>query len=284
MYPFIAEHASQYPVSTMCRVLAVSVSGYYDWRERPPSAHEREDGELAREIHRLFHAFRGVYGSPRIHAELRDRGIRCSRERPARLMRAMELCAKTKCSRPVGTKRRAGVTPAPNVLNREFCAEVPNAKWVSDTTFVWTAEGWLYVAVILDLFSRLVVGWAMGEHNDEELVSRALSMALLRRDPPAEMLLHSDQGSPYTSHGYQGKLVERGIVVSMSRVGDCYDNAAMESFFSTLKGECVDRMRFATRQEARQAIFEYLECFYNRVRRHSTLKYVSPVDFEQQKR
>lgn len=268
----------------MCRVFQVSVSGYYDWRSREPSAHEREDGELAREIHRLFHAFRGVYGSPRIHAELRDQGMRCSRERTARLMREMELCAKPKRSKPMGTKRRAGVTPAPNLLNREFTALAPNTRWVSDTTFVWTSEGWLYVAVILDLFSRLVVGWAMGEHNDEELVSRALEMALLRREPPAEMLLHSDQGSPYTSQGYQGKLTERGIVVSMSRVGDCYDNAAMESFFSTLKGECVDRTRFSTRQEARQTIFEYLECFYNRVRRHSTLKYVSPVDFEQQKR
>ena len=266
----------------MCRVLEVSVSGYYAWRNREPSAHEREDGELAREIHRLFHAFRGVYGSPRIHVELRSRGIRCSRERTARLMREMELCAKPKRSKPVGTKRRAGVTPAPNLLNREFTASAPNTKWVSDTTFVWTSEGWLYVAVILDLFSRLVVGWAMGEHNDEELVSRALEMALLRRDPPTEMLLHSDQGSPYTSHGYQGKLAERGIVVSMSRVGECYDNAAMESFFSTLKGECVDRTRFATRQEARQTIFEYLECFYNRVRRHSTLTYLSPVEFEQQ--
>lgn len=268
----------------MCRVFQVSVSGYYDWRGREPSVHAREDGELAREISRLFHAFRGVYGSPRIHAELRDRGIRCSRERTARLMREMELCAKPQRNKPVGTHRRAGVTPAPNRLNREFIAEAPNRKWVSDTTFVWTSEGWLYVAVILDLFSRLVVGWSMGEHNDENLVSQALSMALLRRDPPTEMLLHSDQGSPYTSQGYLGKLAERGIVVSMSRTGDCYDNAAMESFFSTLKGECVDRTSFPTRQEARQAIFEYLECFYNRVRRHSTLKYVSPVDFEQQKR
>jgi len=271
-------------VSTMCRVLQVSVSGYYDWLKREPSAHEREDGELAKEIHRIFHAFRGVYGSPRVHAELRSRGIRCSRERTARLMREMELCAKPKRCKLMGTRRRAGITPAPNVLNREFMASAPNTKWVSDTTFVWTGEGWLYVAVVLDLFSRLVVGWAMGEHNDEVLVSLALDMALVRRDPPAQMLLHSDQGSPYTSLGYQRKLQERQIVVSMSNVGECYDNAAMESFFSTLKGECVDRTRFSTRQEARQTIFEYLECFYNRIRRHSTLKYVSPMEFEQQMR
>ena len=224
----MAEHAGEYPVSTMCRVLEVSVSGDDDWRNREPSAHEREDGELAREIHRLFHAFRGVYGSPRIHAELRSRGMRCSRERTARLMREMALCAKPKRHKPVGTKRRAGALAAPNLLNRECTAPGPNTKWVSDTTFVWTSEGWLSVAVVLDLFSRLVVGWAMGEHNDEELVSRALSMALLHRNPPAEMLLHSDQGSPSTSHGYQARLRERGIVASMSRTGDCYDNAAME--------------------------------------------------------
>jgi transposase InsO family protein len=159
----------------------------------------------------------------------------------------------------------------------------PNTKWVSDTTFVWTSEGWLYVAAILALFSRLVVGWAMGEHNDERLVSQALDMALVRREPPTEMLVHSDQGSPYTSSGYQSKLAERGIVVSMSRVGECYDHAAMESFFSTLKGECVDRTRFATRLEARRTIFAYLECLYNRVRRHSTLQYMSPVECEQQR-
>ena len=160
---------------------------------------------------------------------------------------------------------------------------LPTRAWVSDTTFVWPGEGWLYLAVVLDLFSRLIVGWAMGQHNDEELVSRALDMALQRRDPPVQMLLHSDQGSPYTSQGYQEKLAARAMVVSMSGVGDWYDNAAMESFFSTLKGECVDRSHFHTRQEARQAIFEYLECFYNRVRRHSTLAYVSPVEFEQQR-
>jgi putative transposase len=268
----------------MCRVLGVSVSGYYDWRTREPSRHEREDGELAKHIHRIFYAHRGVYGSPRVHAELRAQGIVCSRERTARLMREMELCAKKRRNKPLGTKRRHGATAAPNWLNRDFTAASPNTKWVSDTTYVWTAEGWLYVAVILDLFSRLVVGWAMDEHNDEVLVRRALEMALLRRAPPAEMLLHSDQGSPYTATSYLTRLGQLGIRVSMSRPGDCYDNAAMESFFSTLKGECVDRHSFQSRQEARQAIFEYVECFYNRVRRHSTLKYLSPEAYEQQMR
>lgn len=265
----------------MCRVFEVSVSGYYDWHKREPSVHEREDGELAKHIHRLFYAKRQVYGSPRIHAELAEQGIRCSKERVARLMREMDLVAGRSKSKPVGTIRRKGMLSAPNLLNREFTAELPNKKWVSDTTYVWTAEGWLYVAIILDLFSRLVVGWAMGTSNDEQLVTLALEMALVRRSPPREMLLHSDQGSTYTSTGYQARLAALGIVVSMSRTGNCYDNAAMESFFSTLKGECVDRQQFQARQEARQVIFEYIECFYNRERRHSTLQYLSPVAYEQ---
>ncbi len=268
----------------MCRVLGVSVSGYYDWHKREPSAHEREDGELAKHIHRIFYTHRQVYGSPRVHAELAAAGIRCSKQRTARLMREMELAAKRRRHTPVGTKKRHGAIPAPNWLNRDFGASKPNAKWVSDTTYVWTQEGWLYVAVILDLFSRLVVGWAMSQNNDEELVTLAFEMALVRRSPPTEMLLHSDQGSPYTSTGYLTRLAEVGMVASMSRTGDCYDNAAMESFFSTLKGECVERHAFQTRQEARQTIFEYIECFYNRVRRHSTLKYLSPVAYEQQMR
>jgi len=256
--------------------MQVSGSGYYEWRERQPSRHEREDGELAQHIHRIFYANRQVYGSPRVQVELRDLGIRCSKERVARLMREMELCAKKKRNKPLGTTRTSSAPVAPNRLGRDFSAAFPNTKWVSDTTYVLTAEGWLYVAVILDLFSRLVVGWAMSQHNDEQLVRQAFEMALLRRSPPEEMLLHSDQGSPYTATGYQARLMKLGVVVSMSRTGDCYDNAAMESFFSTLKGECVERSSFASRQEARQAIFEYIECFYNRVRRHSTLKYMSP--------
>ena len=268
----------------MCRVLEVSVSGYYDWHGRGPSQHEREDGEIAKQILHIFHAHRGVYGSPRVHVELRERGILCSRERTARLMREMDLAAKRRRNKPVGTKRHKGAPVAPNLLNREFSATAPNTKWVSDTTYVWTAEGWLYVAIILDLFSRLVVGWAMGESNDEELVRSALEMALANRAPPAEMLLHSDQGSPYTATNYLARLAEKGILVSMSRTGDCYDNAAMESFFSTLKGECVDRHRFQSRREAKHTLFEYTECFYNRVRRHSTLKYLSPIAYEQQMR
>ena len=268
---------------TLCHTLGVSVSGYYDWHQRKPSAHEREDGDLAKQISRIFHEHRQVYGSPRVHAELCAQGVRCSRQRVARLMREMDLAAKRRRHKPVGTIRTKGAAVAANLLNREFAAELPNRKWVSDTTYVWTAEGWLYVAVVLDLFSRLVVGWAMSQHNDEPLVRQALEMAVARREPPTEMLLHSDQGSPYTSTGYLHRLSELGMGVSMSRVGNCYENAAMESFFSTLKGECVERHTFHTRQEARSAIFEYIECFYNRVRRHSTLSYLSPVAYEQQR-
>jgi len=168
------------------------------------------------------------------------------------------------------------------VLNREFHAEAPNRKWVSDTTSIWTSEGWLYLAVILELFSRLVGGWAMSGSNDEPLVRQALEMALLGRHPAHELLLHSDQGSPYTSTGYLSRVSQVGMVVSMSRVGECYDNAAMESFFSPLTGECTERTCYQTRQEARQAIFDSIECFYNRRRRHWALKYLSPVAYEQQ--
>jgi transposase InsO family protein len=257
------------------------VSGYYDWLKREPSQHAREDGELAKEIHRLFYEYRQVYGSPRIQVELRERGWRSSRERTARLMREMNLTARRKRNKPIGTRRKAGVRPAPNLLNREFTAELPNQKWVSDTTYVWTAEGWLYVAVILDLFSRLVVGWAMGPYNDEALVRTALEMALLHRQPPRELLVHSDQGSPSTATSYLSRLRSLGVQVSMSRVGDCYDNAVAESFFSTLKGECTERTNFESRHQAKQCVFEFMECFYNRVRRHSTLKYLSPVQYEQ---
>jgi len=206
----------------------------------------------------------------------------CSKERVARLMREMELVAKVVRKNPRGTKRRRGASVAPNLLNRDFRATAPNVKWVSDTTYVWTTEGWLSVAIILDVFSRLVVGWAMGATNDEDLVRRALEMALVRRAPPPELLLHSDQGRPYTATGILPRLERLGMGGSQSRSGDCYDNAAMESFFSTLKGECVERSSFQTRQEARETIFEYIECFYNRVRRHSTLNYMSPVIYEQQ--
>jgi transposase InsO family protein len=265
----------------LCKTLEVSESGYYAWKSRPVSQHQREDARLSAEIQQIFLEHRQVYGSPRIHAALKGRGIHCGRKRVVRLMQQLGLSAQSKKRRKPTTKSNPLARFAPNRLNREFAAQEPNQKWVTDTKAVETAEGWLYLAVILDLFSRLVVGWAMAATEDEQLVELALRMALANRRPPAGLLHHSDRGSEFTSDRYLALLTEAGLEVSMSRTANCYDNAAMEAFFATLTRECTDRMRFQTRQEARSAIFEYLECFYNPVRLHSTLQYVSPVAFEQ---
>jgi putative transposase len=280
-FPFIAEHSQQYPVTLLCQALDVSVSGYYAWRDRPVSQHCREDAQLAAEIQQIFLDHRQVYGSPRIHAVLKARGMPCSRKRVVRLMQQLGLSAGRKRSRKPTTKSDPRARFAPNRLNREFAASEPNSKWVTDTKAVETAEGWLYLAVILDLFSRMVVGWAMAATEDEQLVELALRMAVVQRHPPTGLLHHSDRGSEFTSDRYLALLHELGIEVSMSRTANCYDNAAMESFFASLTKECTDRRRFESRQQARSAIFEYLECFYNPVRLHSTLQYVSPVAFEQ---
>ena len=269
----------------MCRALEVSESGYYAWKERPVSEHEREDARIASEIQQIFQEYRQVYGSPRIHAELAKRGIHCGRKRVVRLMQDLGLSALPKKSRqPQSTKSDPHARFAPNLLGRDFTASAPNTKWVTDCTMISTTEGGLYLAVVLDLYSRRVIGWAMAATEDEELVTLALRMALARRRPQSDcfpLLHHSDRGSEYTSSGYQGCLKQEGIEVSMSRTGDCYDNAAMESFFATLKKECIYRHRFQSRKQARQVIFEYLECFYDGVRLHSTLGYTSPRAFEE---
>ena len=261
----------------LCKTLEVSQSGYYAWKSREPSQHCREDARLSAEIQQLFLEHRQVYGSLRIHALLQARGVHCARKRVVRLMQQLGVSAQVKKRRKPTTTSKRAARFAPNRLGREFTASFPNQKWVSDTKAVETAEGWLYVAVILDLFSRLVVGWAMAATEDEHLVELALHMALATRHPPAGLLHHSDRGSEFTSERSQAVLRDAGIEVSMSRTGDCYDNAAMEAFFATLTKECTDRVRFQTRQEARSAFFEYLDCFYNPVRLHSTLQYVSPV-------
>jgi len=279
-FQFIAEHSHEYPITVLCQALEVSESGYYAWKNRKVSQHCREDARLSAEIQQIFLNHRQTYGSPRIHAVLKARGIHCSRKRVVRLMRQLGLSAQPKRSRKPTTKSDLRARFAPNHLNREFTAEQPNTKWVTDTKAVETAEGWLYLAVILDLFSRLVVGWAMAATEDTALVELALRMAVARRKPAAGLLHHSDRGSEFTSDRYQAALHELGIEVSMSRTANCWDNAAMESFFATLTKECTNRVRFQSRQEARSAIFEYLECFYNPVRLHSTLQYVSPVAFE----
>lgn len=269
----------------MCRALDVSESGYYAWKERPASEHEREDARLSAEIQQIFQEHRQVYGSPRIHAVLKARGIHCGRKRVVRLMQALGLSAlPRKARKPQTTKSNPTARFAPNLLERDFTAAAPNTKWVTDCTMISTTEGWLYLAVVLDLSSRRVVGWAMGATEDEELVTLALRMALARRRPQSDcfpLLHHWDRGSEYSSLGYQECLKHEGIEVSMSRTGDCYDNAAMESFFATLKKECVHRHHFQNRRQARQVIFEYLECFYDSVRLHSTLAYTSPRAFEE---
>ncbi len=270
-----------YSITVLCKALEVSESGYYAWKNREVSHHQREDAKLAAEIQQVFLDHRQIYGSPRIHAMLKQQGIHCSRKRVVRLMQQLGLSAQSKHSRKPTTKSDPRARFAPNHLNREFTAQGPNTKWVTDTKAVETAEGWLYLAVILDLFSRLVVGWAMAATEDEQLVELALRMAVAQRHPPSGLLHHSDRGTEFTSDRYLALLQELDIQVSMSRTANCYDNAAMESFFATLTKECTKRVRFQTRQEARSAIFEYLECFYNPIRLHSTLQYMSPIAFEQ---
>jgi putative transposase len=280
-FQFMAEHQRDYPVTTMCRALEVSVSGYYAWRKREPSQHCREDAELADKICVVFQSNRCVYGSPRIHAELHAQGLHCARKRVARLMRELELVAKRPRHRTVTTKSEEGAAIAPNLLQQDFHADQPNQKWTTDTTYIWTHEGWLYLAVVLDLFSRMVVGWSMAAIQDATLVVNALEMALTRRRPQGGLLHHSDRGSTYTSESYLALLQQNAMTVSMSRTANCYDNAVTEAFFHSFKGECIDQESFQSRAQARNCTFEYIETFYNRTRRHSTLQYMSPVMYEQ---
>jgi transposase InsO family protein len=259
----------------------VSESGYYAWMKRSTCQRQREDAQLQQKIRQVFVTHQGRYGSPRILRELRDEGIKCSRKRIVKLMRKAHLSAKRKRRRVMTTKRDMAHPVAPNLLNREFTATEPNKKWVTDIPYIPTMQGWLYLAVILDLYSRMVVGWSMSGNCDEKLVERAIDQALARRRPTGRLLHHSDRGSQYTSHAYQACLEKAGIQSSMSRKGNCWGNAAMESFFGTLKDECVGEIVYSSHDEARLALFTYMEVYYNRVRRHSTLGYVSPLNYEQ---
>jgi putative transposase len=281
-YQYIRDHREEFSIKRMCQVLGVTRSGYYAWRPENICPRELENQMLVEHIRVEYKISRQTYGSPRIWARLRRQGLSCGRHRVARLMRKEGIRPQKRHRRyPVTTQRQPGVIPAPNRLNQDFSATVVNTKWVSDFTYIDTAEGWLYLAIILDLFSRKVVGWAMSKHMDTALVETALHMALQTRQPDTSLLHHSDQGSQYTSAAYQNRLVDTHIQMSMSRVGNCYDNAVAESFFGTLKAECVTQ-QFATRTLARTTIFEYIEVWYNRQRLHSTLGYLSPVEFEQQ--
>jgi putative transposase len=273
---------NEYPVNVLCNTLGVSLSGYYAWKKRPVSQHQLEDSQLAEHIHVAYQASRQVYGSPRIHAELRDQGIICSRRRVARLMRERGLSACRLRHRKITTHSMPGARVAPNRLNQEFTATRPNEKWAGDITAIWTYEGWLYLAVVLDLYSRRVIGWALAATEGTKRSLSGLSRwhcLVGTRQLACCFIRIGDRNIPVMQA--RALLANVGVTVSMSRTGNCYDNAVTESFFGTLKGECVERISFQTRGQARQIIFEYVECFYNRVRRHSTLGYVSPAAFEQ---
>lgn len=281
-YGFIARHRSVWPTRTMCRVLAVSHSGFYEWMGRAPSQRSQDDARLTRLIRESFELSDRTYGSPRVWHDLRALGESCGMNRVIRLMHLAKLQARHKRRRlPGDTGSRLENHIAPNHLQRDFQASGPNQKWVADFTYIWTAEGWLYVAAVLDLYSRRIVGWSMQESMTSQLVVDALMMAVWRRGRPVALLHHSDQGSQYTSEHFQKLLDEQGITCSMSRAGEVWDNSAMESFFSSLKTERTARKVYRTRGQARSDVFDYIECFYNPMRRHSTLGYLSPVQFEQ---
>lgn len=279
-FAFILSRLVAFPVTILCRVLGVSVSGFYAWRSRPTSERSKQDARLASEVAASHRRSRGRYGSPRVHADLRARGLKTSRKRVERLMRTQGLAARRRRRFRKTTDSQHTQPIAPNLLERDFTASAPNQTWVGDVTFVWTREGWLYLAVLVDLYARAVVGWSMSEHNDTELVLDALTMATKRRKPPRGLVHHTDRGSTYASSTYRKSLERLGIVASMSRAGDCWDNAVAESFFATLKVELVDEADYATRAEARAAISDYVGDFYNLVRRHSHLAYLSPTEFE----
>ena len=281
-FKFIADHQTVFPVRRMCQVLGVSASGYYAWRRRPVSEREQANLALLRRIQTIHADSQRTYGSPRVHAELVAQGVACNEKRVARLMRLYHLRAKqTKRYRVKTTDSDHDLPVAPNRLNRQFEAEAPNAKWVSDITYIPTREGWLYLATVMDLFSRRIVGWSMAGTLSVSLVERALQMAIDQRRPSAGLLLHSDRGSQYASAECRALLSHYQMVASMSRTGNCYDNAVIESFFGTLKSELVHHQQYQTRDEGRRSVFAYIEAFYNRRRRHSALGYKSPVEFEQ---
>jgi putative transposase len=276
----MSANRAHFPVATMARVLGVAASGYYAWRRRVPSARARADAALKERIGTIHAASRGTYGAPRIHAELRVGGACVSRRRVARLMRAMGLTGVSRRKGVRTTRRDPQSRPAPDLVERHFQAEAPDTLWVADITYVPLVSGaFVYLAVVLDVFSRRVVGWAMGHHLHTMLILGALNMAASQRDATG-VIHHSDQGSQYTSFAFGKRCQELGVRPSMGSVGDCYDNAMAESFFATLECELLERSRFRTLTEARLAIFDFIEGFYNTRRRHSAIDYDSPVNYE----
>jgi len=268
-----------YPIATLCRLLGVSASGYHAWHGRPPSQRALDDDALVKEIRNAHALSNGTYGAPRIHAELAAKGISVGRKRIARLMRAAGLTGISRRKRPHTTQRQEGARPAPDLVDRNFTAEQPDRLWVADITYVPTWAGFLYLAVVLDACSRRVVGWAMANHLRTSLVLDALEMALQQRRP-GDVIHHSDQGSQYTSIVFGARCRQAGVRPSMGSAGDCYDNALCESFFATLECELIDRTRFRSHAEARSAVFQFIEGWYNPRRRHSAIGYLSPINYE----
>ena len=280
-FAFIAKHRGIWPARWLCEALGVSRAGFYAWRTRPPSARARADEALLLRVRASFLASACTYGARRIWHDLFADGIACGRHRIERLMRQAALRARPRRrGLPLDTGVRSTHAVAPNVLNRAFDAASANRKWVADFTYLWTAEGWLYVAAVMDLFSRRVVGWSMSATMTAQLVTDALVMAIWWRGTPNPVLHHSDRGSQYTSEPFQRLLDDHGVTCSMSRAGNVWDNAVMESFFSSLKTERTAAKRYRTRAQAKADVFDYIECFYNPRRRHSTLGYLSPMEFE----
>jgi putative transposase len=279
-FAFISEEKVAFPVAVLCRLLAVSPSGYYISQGRPVSPHRRRDKDLSARVTASHLASKRRYGSPRVHADLKAAGQCVGRKRVARLMRENALVARTRRRFRTTTNSKHSFPLAPNVLNRNFTARGPDQVWVTDITFLWTTQGWLYLAVILDLFSRRVVGWATSQNVDRHLALAALDMALVHRRPSGGLVHHSDRGSTYASTDYRDALEFRGIECSMSRKGDCWDNAVAESFFATLKREMENSDDLESREVATLSIREYIDGFYNFQRRHSAINYNSPVEFE----
>lgn len=275
------QEKAEFPITTLCRVLDVSTSGYYAWIERPPSTRAQEDAILLERIRAIHTRSRETYGTRRILADLREQGIRCARKRIARLMRQAGLAGAQRRRYRGTTRRKPDAAAAPDLVQRDFTASAPNALWVADVTYVPTGEGWLYLSIVLDAWSRRVVGWAMGDTLCTQLVVDALDMAMWNRRPTAEVVHHSDRGAQYTSLAFGRRCRQAGVVPSMGSVGDAYDNALAEAFFATLETELLQWHTFATRRSARLALFEFIEGWYNSHRRHSALDYLSPAEFEQ---
>jgi putative transposase len=276
----MAEHQSQFHLSSMCRVLQVQRSGYYAWRNCPQSPRQQADTALMVHIKQSFDDSHGIYGSPRVHRDLREVGLHCGQKRVARLMQQAQLRSVRGYKRPRYKVGRPAST-APNLLQRQFTFDRPDQAWVTDITYIRTYEGWLYLAVVIDLYSRMVVGWAMKSTMTTELALDALMMACWRRRPKNPVIIHSDQGSQFGSDDFNRWCKDNSLLPSMSRRGNCWDNAVAESFFSSLKKERIKRQIYASRQEAQAEVFDYIEGFYNRVRRHSHLDLLSPLAFEQ---